>query len=181
MKPSCRTPAQDADDARDDGHRARPGRRRAPDRRPTAATTTARISGRQRRIRPQHQDAAGPEQRVGEQRDDGRVEAVDAGHARGHGIGDADRHQHGGEHQPGDDVVAQPSQPHSRAGWRGRAASAAGRVPRCPAAGGLPVETARLEVGHRPSGSPGLRQPLPGAAMSEAGVGCLCERLLSGG
>ena len=63
---------------------------------------------RQRGVRSQHQDPAGAEQRVGEQRNDGRVETVDAGHARRHGVGDADGHQHRRQHQPGHDVVPQP-------------------------------------------------------------------------
>ncbi len=62
----------------------------------------------QRRIRPEHQDAARAEQRVGQQRDDRRVEAVDAGHARRHGVGDADRHQHRRQHEAGHQVVREP-------------------------------------------------------------------------
>ena len=61
--------------------------------------------GGQRRIRPEHQDAAGPEQRVGEQRHDRRVEPVDAGHARRHRVGDADGHQHRRQHEARHDVV----------------------------------------------------------------------------
>ena len=68
----------------------------------------AEDDGGQRRIRSQDQNAAGAEQRIGQQRHDGRVEAVDARHARCHRIGDADGHQHRRQHQSGDDVMAQP-------------------------------------------------------------------------
>jgi hypothetical protein len=52
--------------------------------------------------------AARAEQRIGQQRNDGGVGPVSAQHARGHRIGDADRDQHGRQHDPGNDVVAQP-------------------------------------------------------------------------
>ena len=64
--------------------------------------------GSQRRVGSQHKDAAGTEQRVGQQRNDRRVESVDARHARCHRIGDPDGHQHRCQHQSGDDIVAQP-------------------------------------------------------------------------
>ncbi len=64
--------------------------------------------GCQRRIRPQHQDATGAEQRVGEQRHDGGVQSVDSRHARCHGISDSDRHQHRGQHQSRHQVTRQP-------------------------------------------------------------------------
>ena len=66
---------------------------------PDSGSTTAEDDGGQRRVRPEHQDPARPEQRVGQQRDDRRVEPVDAGHARRHRIGDADRHQHRRQHE----------------------------------------------------------------------------------
>ena len=71
-----------------------------------SGSTTARITRRQRGIRAEHQDAARAEQRVGEQRHDRGVEAVDARNARRLGIGDADRHQHRRQHEAGDDIVA---------------------------------------------------------------------------
>ena len=64
--------------------------------------------GRERRVRAQDEDAARTEQRIGEQRHDGRVEAVDARHAGCLGIRDADRHEHGRHDEAGDDVVPQP-------------------------------------------------------------------------
>ena len=78
-----------------------------------------RIAGRERQhdrenhrgergVRPQHQDAAGTEQRVGEQRDDRGVQAVDSRDARSHRVRDADRHQHRGQHQAGHQIVRQP-------------------------------------------------------------------------
>ena len=73
-----------------------------------SGSTTARMIGGQRRIGPEHEDAARTEQRVGEQRHDRRVEAVDAGHARCHRIGDADRHQHRRQHQTRDRCRGQP-------------------------------------------------------------------------
>ncbi|MNG97858.1 hypothetical protein D3C79_569810 [compost metagenome] len=60
------------------------------------------------RVRAQHEDAAGAEQGVGQQWDDGRVEAVDTRYAGGFGVGDAHGHEHGGEHQAGSDVLGQP-------------------------------------------------------------------------
>ena len=65
--------------------------------------------GGQRGIRPQHEDAAWAKQRVRQQRHDGRVEPVDARHARCHRVGDTDRHQHGRQHQTGRDVMTQPA------------------------------------------------------------------------
>ena len=66
--------------------------------------------GGQRRVGPQHEDAAGTEQRVGQQRHNRRVESVDARHARCHRIGDPDGHQHRGQHQTGHEIVTQPRQ-----------------------------------------------------------------------
>jgi hypothetical protein len=62
----------------------------------------------QRRIRTQDEDAARPEQRIGQQRDYRRVQAVDPGHARRHRIGDAHRDQHRGQDEARHDVVPQP-------------------------------------------------------------------------
>ena len=73
-----------------------------------SGSTTARITGGERGIRPQHQNAAGTEQRVGEQRDDRGVQAVDSRDARSHCVGDSDRHQHRGQHQAGHQIVRQP-------------------------------------------------------------------------
>ena len=64
--------------------------------------------GGERGVRSQDQNAAGAEQRVGQQRHDGRVEPIDPRHARCFRVGDADGHQHGRQHDSGDDVVAQP-------------------------------------------------------------------------
>jgi hypothetical protein len=61
--------------------------------------------GSQRGVGPQHHDPTGSEQRVSKQRNDRSVEAMDAGHARCHRVGDADGHQHRGQHQSGHDVV----------------------------------------------------------------------------
>ncbi|CFL93666.1 Uncharacterised protein [Bordetella pertussis] len=103
-------PQQAQDDAEqpgDDGHEAGRGHRAH-----GVALRDAehdREDGRgQRRIRTQDEDAAGAEQRVGEQRDDGGVQAIDARHARRFGIGDAHRHQHGREHQAGGQIARQP-------------------------------------------------------------------------
>ena len=62
----------------------------------------------QRGVGAQHQDAAGTEQRIGQQRDDRRVETVDARDPGRHRVRDADRNQHRRQHQSGDDVVTQP-------------------------------------------------------------------------
>ena len=62
----------------------------------------------ERGIRPQHQDAARAEQRVGEQRDDSGVQTVDSRDARSHCVRDSDRHQHRGQHQAGHQIVRQP-------------------------------------------------------------------------
>ncbi|MCY1419284.1 hypothetical protein D9M71_348700 [compost metagenome] len=59
----------------------------------------------ERRIRAEHQNAAGAEQGVGQQRNDGGIQAVDAPHAGGFGVGNANRHQHGGEYQAGSDIL----------------------------------------------------------------------------
>ena len=108
---------------------------------PARATAAHRIAGRQRQhdgeddrrergIRPQHQDAAGPEHRVGQQRHDRRVEPVDARQARRDRVGDADRHQHGRQHEPGHEVVAQPGRFVARATWPGPGSQ---RIPRAAA------------------------------------------------
>ncbi|MHC2425729.1 hypothetical protein ACVIST_002474 [Bradyrhizobium elkanii] len=68
----------------------------------------AEDDGRKRRVRSEDKDAARPEQRVDKQRDDRRIEPVDAGQAGRFRIGDADRDQHGREHKPGNDVVWKP-------------------------------------------------------------------------
>ena len=68
----------------------------------------AEDDGGQRRVRTQDQDAARSEQRIGQQRDDRRIEAVDPGHARRHRVGDAHRHQHRGQNEARHDVVPQP-------------------------------------------------------------------------
>ena len=70
--------------------------------------------GRERGVRAQHEDAARAEQRVSEQRHDRRVEAVDARHARGLGIRDADRHEHRRQHEAGDEVVRSQDGSYSR-------------------------------------------------------------------
>jgi hypothetical protein len=102
-----RDAGEDAQRARDHGHH--PGQRDGAQRVAAGQRQDDREDhGGQRGIRPEDHDPAWSEQRVGEQRNDRRVQAVDAGHARGHGVGDADRHQHGGQHQAGGDVVAQP-------------------------------------------------------------------------
>src|SRR5512139_453550 len=103
----ARHAGQDARHPGDDGHHAgqRDGARRV-------AVGQRQDDGEddrgERRVGAQHQDAAGAEQRIREQRDDRRVEAVDARHPGRHGIGDADRHQHRRQHQSRDEVVAQP-------------------------------------------------------------------------
>ncbi|MCY1518166.1 hypothetical protein D9M68_528750 [compost metagenome] len=103
-------PHHDADHARDHRHHAghQDGARRI-------AAGNLQDHGEDRRgqgrIRPQHQDPARPEQGVDQQRDHGGVEPVDAGHAEGLGIGDADRHQHGGQYQPRGQVARQPVRP----------------------------------------------------------------------
>ncbi len=61
------------------------------------------------RIRSQHQDAAGTEDGVGDERHDGGVQPIDGGQTGCLGVPHAHRHQHGGEHQSGDQVVAQPA------------------------------------------------------------------------
>ena len=64
--------------------------------------------GRERRVRTQNENAARTEDRVREQRDDGRVEPVDTGHARCLGVRDADRYEHRRHDETGDEVVPQP-------------------------------------------------------------------------
>ncbi|MDT4839022.1 hypothetical protein FQZ97_728010 [compost metagenome] len=90
--------------------------------------------GNQRRIRPEHQETTGAEQRVGQQRNDGGVQAIDTRNTRCLGVGNADRHQHGGKYKAGDQVPWQPAglvsvqhlqarqpAPPSRRGWSGGA------------------------------------------------------------
>ena len=120
----AREARRDAHDARDDRHRA--GQR---DRALRVARRQRQHDredhGRQRGVRAEHEDAARAEHRVGEQRHDRRVEAVDARHARRLRIRDADRHQHRRQHEPGDDVVAQPGALVASAGCAAPGASAA--------------------------------------------------------
>ena len=103
-----------AHDADQDAHQPRHHRHQARHRH-----GAHRVAGRQRQhdredhrgergVRPEHQDAARAEQGVGEQRDDGGVQAVDPRDARGHGVGDADRDQHRGQHQARHQVARQP-------------------------------------------------------------------------
>ena len=135
--------------------------------------------GRQRRVGSQHQDAAGAEQRIGQQRHDRRVEAVDARHARCHRIGDADGHQHRRQHQPGHDVVPQPGRLVAAQGLQARQPahpprlvrrSAAGRAMRprsrlgCEGAGS--VMRLRQRVGRRTTLPRCLTSNLPGARPS---------------
>jgi methionyl-tRNA synthetase len=104
----------EARDARDDADHSRYHRLRAGE-----GDRAQRVAARQwhdhrqddsgqRGVRSQHQDSARPKKGVSEQRTDGRVQAIDAGKARCHRIGDANRHQHRGQHQSGHDVMPQP-------------------------------------------------------------------------
>ena len=113
-------------DARHNAHRARHDRHR-----PRQRDGTLRIAGGerhdhgeddggQRGIRAQHHDAAGAEQRVGKQRNDRRVETVDAGQARRDRIRDADRHEHRRQHDPRRDVVGKPLRLVARQGVESR-------------------------------------------------------------
>ena len=64
--------------------------------------------GGQRRIRAQHQDAAGPEDSVGDQRHDRSIQTVDRGQPGSFGVTHPDRNENGSEHQPGHDIFRQP-------------------------------------------------------------------------
>ncbi|MNL06250.1 hypothetical protein D3C87_1268820 [compost metagenome] len=116
-EPKAQQPQHDAEQPGNDGHQAGGG---------DGARGIAGGSGdddgedrrRQRGIRPQHQDPARTEQRIGQQGDDGRVQAVHAGHARCLGIGDADRHQHRGQHQSGSKIPGKPRRLIGREGYQ---------------------------------------------------------------
>jgi hypothetical protein len=96
-----------ADQAGDDGHggRQRHRPRRIAERQ---GQNDAEDDRGERRIRSEHEDAAGTEQRVDEKRDDGGVKTVNRRHARSDGISDAHRYEHGRKDDAGDDVVLQP-------------------------------------------------------------------------
>ena len=62
----------------------------------------------QGRVRAQHENAAGAEQRVGQQRYDRCVETVDAGQARRCRVGNSNRDQHGRQDESSEDIVRKP-------------------------------------------------------------------------
>ena len=140
---------------------------------PDSGSTTARITRGQRGVRPQHQDAAGTEQRVSEQRDDGGVQAVDAGDARCHRVGDSDRHQHRGQHEAGHQVVGQPGDlvPAQRL-QSGQPALPARRIGRqwpCQATG-FRLRQGRSFAVHTTAGSGVRHNGAPGSRCGPAGV-----------
>ena len=92
---------QDAHQPGHHRHHARQRPRRASGRRADSGSTTARITAASEESGPSTRMRLGSEQRVGEQRDDRGVQAVDSRDARSHRVGDADRHQHRGQHQAG--------------------------------------------------------------------------------
>ena len=63
---------------------------------------------RQGRVRAQHEDAGRAEQRVDEERHDRRVQPVDRLEPGRFRVAHAGGHEEGGEHDAGDDVLAQP-------------------------------------------------------------------------
>jgi hypothetical protein len=101
-------PGQHAKDAGYDGHRAGQS---------DCAIGIARgkrqndgeDDGGERRIRPEHQNAARAEQRIGQQRDNGRIQAGDPRQARCLRIGNADRHQHCRQNEPRHEIIPQPA------------------------------------------------------------------------
>ena len=115
---------------------------------PTSGRIDRRDQRRQRRVGSEHEDARRPEDRVGEQRHDRRVEA---GHRRQTGqlrVGHALRDQQRGDREPGDDVAAQvgapivqrqvePRQPAPPALVRGATRGDGDRLRRRAVAGGL--------------------------------------------
>ena len=62
----------------------------------------------QRGIRTQHEHAAGAEHGVSQERNDRRIQAANAGQARGHRVGDADRDEYRSQYQPRYDIMSQP-------------------------------------------------------------------------
>ncbi len=118
--------------------------------------------GRERGIRTEHENAARTEQRIGEQRNDRRVEAVDAGHARRLGIGDADRHEHRREHEAGQDVAASARAVRSCAGFAAPEASASIASRRSSRCGTIPRAPCFARERHeRPDAIRSLRAPPP--------------------
>ena len=106
-EPQAHHSYQDAHQPRNDRHRARQGH--GPHRIATRERQHDRENHRGKSgVRPQHQNAAGTEQRISEQRDDSGVQTVDSRDARSHCVGDSDRHQHRGQHQAGHQIVRQP-------------------------------------------------------------------------
>jgi hypothetical protein len=63
---------------------------------------------RERRIRPQNQDATRTEERVREQGHDRGIQPIDSGNARSQGISDTDRHQHRSQHQTSHHIARKP-------------------------------------------------------------------------
>ena len=85
--------------------------------------------GCERRVRTEDENPAGTEQRVSQQRNDRRVEAIDAGQTRCHRIGYANRHQHRRQDKARGNVLRQPGAFISKKGLQPLAASAANADP----------------------------------------------------
>ena len=74
----------------------------------------------QRRVRSQHEDAAGAEQRVDQQRYDRCVQTVDARQARCHRVGNSNRDQHRRQDESSEDIVRKPRRLISTEGFDSR-------------------------------------------------------------
>gem|GEM_PF-3814808 len=107
-EPQAQQAQNNADQPGDNGHQAGRGHR-AHGVAPGHAQHHRKNGRGQRRIRPQHQDAAWPKNGIGQQRHNGGVKPVDARHTRRLGIGDAHRYQHRGQCQARRQVVGKPS------------------------------------------------------------------------
>ena len=75
-------------------------------------------------VRTDDQLPRGAEQRIGEQREDRRVDADDGGHAGEIGVGEADRQGDRRDRNPGQHIFGQPAAVVPRRAWRARARAA---------------------------------------------------------
>ena len=99
--------AHHAQEARQDGEE--PGQRDRPLRVPGGeGQDRRRDEGGQRRVGPEDEDAARPEDGVRDERDDGGVEPVDGGQARGLRVAHPDGNEDRREDEAGDEVAGEP-------------------------------------------------------------------------
>ena len=121
---------------------------------------------RQRGVRPQHQDPARTEQRIDQQRNDGRVEAINARHAGRHGVGDPHRDQHRRQHQPGHEIMPEPCRLVAQESTQSRQPAPPPGALRHPAVSSVPVE---IGFGH---------SAMPAAVDASRGSGGRLRRIV---